>query len=61
MASAKVCESHEIVAITLAASQHNTPLGKLIKETNSPSGATSQRLLASLREKKSKGKKDFKI
>jgi hypothetical protein len=48
LASAQVRDQHDPGAITLAASQQNTPLGKLIRRTNSPSGSTARLALSAI-------------
>jgi len=47
-ASAQVRQQHEDGAITLAASQQNTPVGKLIRKANTPSGSTARLALSSI-------------
>ena len=49
-ASALVRQQHEPGAINLAAAQQKTPLGKLIRKTNSPSGATARLALSKIQE-----------
>ena len=48
-ASAKVRMEHEAGAIVLAASQQPSPLGQLVKKTNSPLGTTVQLALDAIR------------
>lgn len=48
-ASAQVRRQHDPGAIVLAASQQPSPLGQLIRKTNSPSGRTAQLALCAIK------------
>jgi len=55
-ASAEVRQLHPPGAILMAASQQQTPVGKLIRLSNSPSGSTALRAIASISKEPVPGK-----